>query len=371
MLSMGVFRHVQHGRGQAVGAVDAGAAAAGAVVVEFQVDPRLAVGMVAAEAEADLAAAPGRWHAAGQGLGHGAEHGLADAESGQPAGRHRRRVLRVDEAALGRGDVEGAEEAAVGLDGRVDEALHHGVDVGLGVGEVGVDAALGLRRGAVEVHKNFIAVYPDVDVYVYGLGVDAVVVYVVNEVPLALRQRGNLGAGEGLGSVENVGHVALHFLKTVFVHQPQQVALAESDGGEESLHVAEDFVGNADVLLQDAPDSPVQLALLVELEGREDEALLVDFGVVAGVAASHAPADVGLVADAAAPAHQDIVDEDGLEQEYVGQVAGALVGVVVGENVAGFHVVAKGVHHSPPAPGPCCPGAAGGSAPGPPAGPRR
>ena len=136
--------HVQHRGGQAVGAVDAGPAAPRSVVVELQVDPRLAVGVIASKAEADLAAAPCRRDPAGQGLGHGAEHGLADAESGKSAGRHRRWVLRVDEAALRGGDVEGAEEAAVGLDGRVDEALHHGIDVGLGVGEVGVDAALRL-----------------------------------------------------------------------------------------------------------------------------------------------------------------------------------------------------------------------------------
>ena len=110
--------------------------------------------MIAAEAEADLTAAPSRRDTSGQGLGRGAEHGLADAEAGEAAGRHWRRVLRVNEAALGRGYVEGPEEAAVGLNGRVYEALHHGVDVGLGVGEVGVDAALGLGRGAVEVHEN-------------------------------------------------------------------------------------------------------------------------------------------------------------------------------------------------------------------------
>ena len=152
--------HVQDRRGHAIGAVDAGAAASGAVVVELEVDPGLAVGVVASEAEADFAAAPGRRDATGEGLGHGPEHGMADAESGEATGGHGRGVLRVNEAALGCGDVEGAEEAAVGLDGGVDEALHHGVDVGLGVGEVGVDAALGLGGSAVEVDENLVAVDP-------------------------------------------------------------------------------------------------------------------------------------------------------------------------------------------------------------------
>ena len=255
-------------------------------------------------------------------------------------------MLRVDEAALGGSDVEGAEEAAVGLDGRVDQALHHGVDVGLGVGEVGVDAALGLGRSAVEIDEDLVAVDADVDVDVDGLGVDAVVVDVVDEVPLALRQGGNLGAGQGLGGVEDVGHVGLHLLEAVLVDEAEEVALTEADGGEKGLDVAENLVGDADVLLEDAPDGAVELAFVVELEGREDQALLEYLGVVAGVATGDAAADVGLVADAAGPADEDIVHEDGLEEEDVGQVAGALVGVVIGKDVAGLHVVAEGVHHA-------------------------
>ena len=99
-------------------------------------------------------------------------------------------MLRVDKATLGGGDVEGPEEAAVGLDGGVDEALHDGVDVGLGVSEVGVDAGLGLGLGggAVEVDEDLVAVDADLDVGVDGLEADAVVVDVVDELPLALRQ---------------------------------------------------------------------------------------------------------------------------------------------------------------------------------------
>ena len=78
----------------------------------------------------------------------------------------------------------------------------------------------------------------DVDVDVDGLGVDAVVVDVVDEIPLALGERGNFGAGEGLGGVEDVCHVALHFLEAVLVDEAEQVALTEAHGGEEGLDVA-------------------------------------------------------------------------------------------------------------------------------------
>ena len=144
----------------------------------------------------------------------------------------------------------------------------------------------------------------------------------------------------------NVGHVALHFLEAVLVDEAEEVAFVETDGGEEGLDVAEDLVRYADVLFEDAPDGLVELAFRVELEGREDQALLVDLGVVAGVAAGNPPSDVGLMSDATTPADQDVVNEYGLEQENVGQVAGALVGVAVGEDVSGEDVVAEGVHHA-------------------------
>ena len=302
--------------------------------------------MVAAPANADLTAAPSSRHLAGHGLGHGAEDGVADTKPGQAAGRHRSRVLRVHDTSFRGRYVEGPEEAAVGLDGRVDKAFHHGVDVGLGVGEVGVDGSLGLRRSAVEVHENLAALDLDLGVYLDGVHVDAVVVDVVGELPLPLGQQLDLGPGQAFGGVQDVGHVALEFFQAVVVHQPQQVSLAEPDRRQQRLDVAQDFVGHPDVLLQDAPDRLVQLALLVELDGRDDQPFLVDLSVVAGVAPGHAAADVGLVADAAAPGNQHIVLEDRLEEKDVGQVAGPFVGVVIGEDVSRQHVVAKGVHHT-------------------------
>ena len=112
----------------------------------------------------------------------------------------------------------------------------------------------------VEVDEDLVAVNLDVDVDVDGLGVDAVVVDVVDEAPLALGQRGDLGAGEGLGGVEDVGHVALHLLEAILVDEAEEVALPEADGGEEGS------VLDADVLLEDAPDGLVELAFLVEFE---------------------------------------------------------------------------------------------------------
>ena len=99
--------------------------------------------------------------------------------------------------------------------------------------------------------------------------------------------------------------------------------------------------GTPDVLLDDPPHGLVELPLFVQLQRGQAQALLVDLGVVAGVAAGDAAADVGLMGDHARPTHQEVVHEDRLEDEDVRQVAGALVRVVVGEDVARLDVVAE------------------------------
>ena len=53
-------------------------------------------------------------------------------------------MLGIDEAALWCCYVERSEKATVRLNSRVDEAFHNGVDVGPGIGKVGVDGTLGL-----------------------------------------------------------------------------------------------------------------------------------------------------------------------------------------------------------------------------------
>ena len=106
-----------------------GTAASGSVVVELQIDPSLTVLVVATKADSDLSAAPCRGYLFGHRLSHSPEQGVAYAESGQAASRHGRRMLGIHEAAFGGGDIKRPEEAAVRLDGRVDQAFENSVNV--------------------------------------------------------------------------------------------------------------------------------------------------------------------------------------------------------------------------------------------------
>ena len=112
------------------------------------------------------------------------------------------------------------------------------------------------------------------------------------------------------------------------------------------MNVTQDLFRHSYVLFQDSPNRLVQDSLVIQFQRRDDKSLLVNLRVVAGIAAGHPSSDVRLVPDATTPTEQGFVDEYGLKQEDVGQMAAALVGVVVGEDILGVDIVAKSVHNS-------------------------
>ena len=138
--------------------------------------------------------------------------------------------------------------------------------------------------------------------------------------------------------VDDVGHVAVEPVDAVIGGKRQQVLLALLQGRHLREQVAVHERRDADVAADDPPHRVVARACGEQLQRRQPQPLLVDLGVVAGVAAGHAAADVGVVGDHAQPRDEGPAGEHRLEQEDVGQVAGAGVGVVAGEDVARLHV---------------------------------
>ena len=250
-------------------------------------------------------------------------------------------MLRVDVGAGLGDDLDRPHEAGVGHDVRVRDALQDCVDRRLGEGQVRVDRPLGLWRGAREVQLDLVALYRHADLDGDGLRAEPVVVHVVGELPRAVGQALDLGPRQALRVVDDVRHVALEVLQAMLLDQPENVPLALPQRRYLRLDVAQHLVGYPDVLLDDPPHGLVELPLFVQLQRRQAQAFLVDLGVVTGVAAGDAAADVGLMGDHASPPHQQIVHEDRLEDEDVRQMAGALVRVVVGEDVARLDVVAE------------------------------
>ena len=138
--------------------------------------------------------------------------------------------------------------------------------------------------------------------------------------------------------VDDVGHVAVEPADAVIGRQRQQVLLALLQGRHLRQQVAVHERRHADVAADDPPHRVVALPGGDELQRRQPQPLLVNLGVVAGVATGHPAADVGVVGDHAQPGDEIPFGEHGFEQEDVGQVAGARVGVVAGEDVARLHV---------------------------------
>ena len=171
--------------------------------------------------------------------------------------------------------------------------------------------------------------HPDLDRF----RADAVAVDEVREAPGAVRQGGDLGTGAPLGVLDDVAHVAVETVDAVVGGERQQVLLALLQGRHLRQQVAVHERRHAHVAADDPPHGVVALTGGDELERRQPQPLLVDLGVVAGVAAGHAAADVGVVGDHAQPGDEGAFGEHGLEQEDVGQVAGAGVGIVAGQDV--------------------------------------
>ena len=109
------------------------------------------------------------------------------------------------------------------------------------------------------------------------------------------------------------------------------------------------MVGEAGVAADDGVGRLVEHTLLVELDGRHDEAFGPHVGGVHGQAARHRAADIVVMAEDLAEADQPALVEDrdrGAEIWHVPDAAGAVVGVVPEEDIAVLDIVgAEVVEH--------------------------
>ena len=92
--------------------------------------------------------------------------------------------------------------------------------------------------------------------------------------------------------------------------------------------------GRAVVREDDLPDVVDVLAAPLDLDRRQQQALLEDLGRVAGEAAGRLRPDLGHVRDVRDEGDELALAEDGLQQHVLGHVAGAAVRIVVEDDVA-------------------------------------
>ena len=166
----------------------------------------------------------------------------------------------------------------------------------------------------------------------------------VGEAVGAIRDFGDLDAGEPLRVVVQGLDVAVHRDRPVTLEELEELALTGDARSFLRLEVAQHLVGHAHVERHDVPDGLVRPARVAQLQEGEAQALLIDLGGAQGVAAGNDAPDVGVVRERRGPADERSVMEEWLDDVDIGQVlAGGRIGVVADEHVAGARVVAIAV----------------------------
>ena len=174
-----------------------------------------------------------------------------------------------------------------------------------------------------------------------GLVGDPVVVDMVRERPGAVGKLRNRPARETLRVVEEAGDELVVLACPGPFDERQQLALPDPRRGHLGEKVAQDGLGRAYRLLEEAVNGLVGLSPFVQLRGRNAQPLLVDLRIGETLTSGNASTDVRVVADGADIREHGPVVEHRPEQVDVGKVLGPLIRVVGDEDVAGTDLVSE------------------------------
>ena len=255
---------------------------------------------------------------------------------------HRRGKLRVHHRARRRGHRHRTPAAGVGRDQAfwIGDHLQRAEHAGRGDRERRIHRARHLRIGAGEVGDDRVAALDDAQLHGERLVVDlarrddAVAVEDIGELRLAIGQRAQRGAHHGFRVVLHLLHDVEQRVGAVFRRQRLQPRRGTPVRRHLRAQIAEPLGGGADIGEDDRLDGGIRLAVAIQADRRQAQALAVDLGHRA-VAAGRGAADVGPVRAHAAEAEQAAFVECGRDDVHVGQMRAALIRIVVDEHVAG------------------------------------
>ena len=273
----------------------------------------------------------------GTGLRQRAQDHVGDALAGLQAAVDRGGRQAVQDAALGRGDLQRPRQAGVGRDARVEHRLHDVVGRGeqRGVGHVDAGAHL---LGRVEGERHLLALHRHLDGHRQQARHLLVVEHVL-EAPGAVGHGGDGRAHLALGVVHQRRARLQHRLGAVLGGQRLEALHADAVGRHLGAQVGQPLGGHLAVQQDQVLHVLLQLAAAIEPHRRDAQALLVDVGVAA-------IDEVGMVGEVHRPGDHAAVDEDRLGDDDVGQMrAAALVGVVADEGVARPDVLRRVAPH--------------------------
>ena len=273
-----------------------------------------------------------------------ADDGVGIGRAQVIAERGRLRIARIEDGAFGNDDVDRADHALVVRDVGIDE-LQEGEQGRRRARRIGaVDEAVGLRvgLGIIEFHMRVFDRDGDADGEFRALVMAVEIDHAFAAID-AVRDVRDFRLHHLLGGVEQRRLVGLENIAAVFLQQRAHPPLADGAGAHLGFQIVLHDV-EADIGKDQIPDVAAQLALLVDLYGRNAQRLLPDFLGIGIVAARHGAADIGLMALHRRPRHQRAVVEDRLIDGDVVVLVAEAEHVVVEDHVAVVNVVAEIAH---------------------------
>ena len=260
---------------------------------------------------------------------------LAGVGGGLPVGGGGRRTLRGEERARRTDDLDRAKEAVVVGEVRIEQAFEDLAHDDQQPDVRGVDGANRLGRAAGVVRHEALALYGHLDADELRLVADAVIVQPEFGRPAAVGQGGQALARDCLAAAQQQRNGLAQGVGAVLLTNAGHAAGAGMQRGNPCVHVAQRHFRQTHVGLNDVEQALMRLPGMIEAQGGQLQAFLVDFGGVGRPAAWRHAADLGPVRLVGGEGDQLASVEQRHHQHDVAEVrAAAAPGVVGGVDVA-------------------------------------
>ena len=279
----------------------------------------------------------------GQHLGHGAKHHVDDAADRLQVTTTGRGVLGRQHGARRNVEADRAKGATIHRHVRKDVLDGHIHRRQGGVARH-VQRPDGARTGAGKVEVHLVTLDGDRHPHPQRCVDDAVVVHEIFIAVGAVGQLGDVGAHLALRVDDHLVQALGQHVAPVALDQGLDAPGADREHVGHGSQVAGNLVGQAHVGAKHRHQRGVEPASLVQLDRRDDDALLVHLGGARRPAAGGVAADVHPVAGGGHDREQFAFDKNRGDQLHVLQVAATEVWVVQDPHVAGFEAT-LGVRH--------------------------
>ena len=254
-------------------------------------------------------------------------------------------MLRVADRAERRDTGDMPQAAVIVRDRRVDAAEDRHAARRLHDTDRRIGGTRRLRRAAGVVDRNVVFADRDRRANV-DIGVAlAIAVHPGFADEGALRHGADLLAHAPIGIVVDRVDIVRDLIRAIFGNHLLEAPPAIPDRTELRHQIAIELIAVSDIGEIQPDDVVSRLTLLVELEGRDGEALLEDVARGGGCAGGDERADVELMALGHAPEHVAALVEHRAGRDHIADMRVTAIGVVADDDIAVMNVVLKDALH--------------------------